>query len=62
MKKTIDIMGPERIIYGSDSRMLSRGYRASVLEKQLSILKNSGLNRDEIQFIMGGNFRRLISR
>ena len=62
MKKTIDIMGPERIIYGSDSRMLSRGYRARVLEKQLSILKNSGLNRDEIQLIMGGNLRRLISR
>jgi predicted TIM-barrel fold metal-dependent hydrolase len=58
--KGLEVFGPERIIYGSDSRMLSRGYRGDVLESQLSILAEIGTGREETALIMGGNIRRLV--
>jgi len=57
---SLEIFGPERIIFGTDSRMLSRGYRSMVLEQQLSILRNLELGREEISLVMGGNIMRLI--
>lgn len=58
-KKSLQVFGPERIIFGTDSRMLSRGYRRDVLETQLSILAELGVGREETALIMGGNIRRL---
>jgi predicted TIM-barrel fold metal-dependent hydrolase len=59
-KKGLEIFGPERIIFGSDSRMLSRGYRRDVLDTQLAILTELGVGREEAALIMGGNIRRLL--
>jgi hypothetical protein len=59
-ERSLEVFGLERIIFGTDSRMLSRGYRKAVLEQQLSILRNLELGRQEISLIMGGNMLRLI--
>ncbi len=59
-RKTLDVLGPRRILYGSDSRMLSRGYRREVLQEQLRILRYLELDREEISSIMGGNMSRLL--
>ncbi len=58
-RKSLDIRGPDRIIFGTDSRMLSRGYRQAILKEQLSILRDLGLGRTEMELIMGGNIKRL---
>lgn len=57
--RALDIFGPERIIFGTDSRMLTRGYREGVLKDQLEILRQSGLKREELSLIMAGNISRL---
>jgi len=59
-ERSLEVFGPERIIFGTDSRMLSRGYRKAVLDQQLSILRELELGRDEISLIMGANILRLI--
>jgi predicted TIM-barrel fold metal-dependent hydrolase len=59
-EKSLEVFGPERIIFGTDSRMLSRGYRKMVLDQQLSILRSLELGKEEISLIMGGNLLRLI--
>jgi len=59
-RKSLDVLGARRILYGSDSRMLSRGYRKEVLQEQLRILRYLELDREEISLIMGGNARRLL--
>jgi predicted TIM-barrel fold metal-dependent hydrolase len=59
-RKSLDVLGARRIIYGSDSRMLTRGYRRTVLEEQLRILKCLELDREQISLIMGGNMTRLL--
>lgn len=59
-EKSLEVFGPQRIIFGTDSRMLSRGYRKMVLDQQLSILRSLELGKEEISLIMGGNLLRLI--
>jgi uncharacterized protein len=59
-EKSLEVFGPQRIIFGTDSRMLSRGYRRMVLDQQLSILRSLELGREEISLIMGANMMRLI--
>jgi predicted TIM-barrel fold metal-dependent hydrolase len=58
-QKSLDILGPERIIFGTDSRMLGRGYRRAILNEQIKILSDLNLSREETALIMGGNIRRL---
>jgi predicted TIM-barrel fold metal-dependent hydrolase len=59
-ERSLEVFGPERIIFGTDSRMLSRGYRKAVLDDQLSILRGLELGREEISLIMGANIMQLI--
>jgi predicted TIM-barrel fold metal-dependent hydrolase len=59
-ERSLKFFGPERIIFGTDSRMLSRGYRRMVLDQQLAILRGLELGKEEISLIMGANFMRLI--
>ncbi len=58
-QKSLDILGAERIIFGTDSRILSRGYREAILHEQLDILNKLDLSREEKSLILGGNIRRL---
>jgi len=53
-------LGPERILFGSDSTTFPRGWRSDVYETQraaLEAVKASALERDAI---FGGNLRRLV--
>ena len=59
-ERSLEVFGPERVVFGTDSRMLTRGYRKAVLDEQISILRNLELGREEISLIMGANILRLI--
>jgi len=59
-RKALSVFGAERIIFGTDSRVLTRGYREAVLKEQLAILKALDTAEEELSLIMGGNIRRLI--
>jgi predicted TIM-barrel fold metal-dependent hydrolase len=59
-ERSLEVFGSEKIIFGTDSRMLSRGYRSKVLDEQLSILRSLELGKEEISLIMGANILRLI--
>ena len=61
-EQTLDIFGPEKIIYGTDSRILSKGYRQGVFEEQDEILKGLRLGAEERALIMGKNMLRLIGK
>ena len=57
--RALTVFGVERLIYGTDSRILSRGYREGVLREQFGILKGLELTKEEISLVMGGNIKRL---
>jgi predicted TIM-barrel fold metal-dependent hydrolase len=56
----LEAVGPERILFGTDSSHFPRGYRRELWEEQVSLLKALGVAKDEAQLIMGGNIARLL--
>jgi len=59
-KRTLDALGPERIIFGTDSSHFPRGFRFQILQEQLAILEALGVSKENVQLIMGGNIARLL--
>jgi hypothetical protein len=58
-RAALEAFGPERILFGSDSSALPRGWRRDILESQLSACAALGLDRPAIEAIFGGNARRV---
>jgi len=60
--RTIDAVGAERLIFGTDSSFFPRGYRRNLLDEHLDICSSLGLSPGDIDAIFGGNIRRLLDR
>jgi uncharacterized protein len=52
--------GVDRILFGSDSGVFPRGYRADVLHKQRDTMHAAGFNDDEQRGVLGGNLAALL--
>lgn len=59
-KKALEVGGPERLIFGTDSSFFPRGFRNDILQEQLRILTNLKVPLDDMQQIFSGNIRRLL--
>jgi predicted TIM-barrel fold metal-dependent hydrolase len=61
-KSIVDIVGPEKILYGSDYPLLiyPRKTRTPNFTNLLLEIKNSGLTDDELTLILGGNIKQLL--
>lgn len=57
-KQTLDIVGPKRIIFGTDSILSSSKYRVEILNQQKSILNNF-LKSKDVELVMGENAKRV---
>jgi hypothetical protein len=60
-KQALAVVGPDRLIFGTDSSFFPRGWVTDVLERQSSALDEAGVGLDVRQKIFGGNFDRLFS-
>jgi len=59
-KTTLDLLTPDRVIYGSDTVLRSEsGYRTSIKKEQEQIADSLGLSAEETDKIFGGNAMRL---
>jgi predicted TIM-barrel fold metal-dependent hydrolase len=52
-------LGPQRILFGSDSTVFPRGFRADVRDAQMAALEAIGAPEADREAIFGGNFERL---
>jgi uncharacterized protein len=59
-QRTLEAVGPERILFGTDSSHFPRGFRREILEEQLGILQALGVAQEDVERIMGGNMARLL--
>jgi uncharacterized protein len=59
-QRTLEAVGPQRIIFGTDSSHFPRGFRREILEEQLGILQTLRVAQADIERIMGGNMARLL--
>jgi predicted TIM-barrel fold metal-dependent hydrolase len=54
-------IGPERVVFGSDSTVFPRGWRSDVYQDQLAALEKLGASERDRQLIFKGNFETLFA-
>jgi len=60
-RKAIEIFGPQKIIFGSDTRIFPDGYRENILSEQIKILDELNLSSADKEDIMSNNARRVFN-
>jgi predicted TIM-barrel fold metal-dependent hydrolase len=58
-KTAIEVMGPDRILFGTDSSFFPRGWNKDVYERQRNAVASVGAVADTREKIFGRNFARL---
>jgi uncharacterized protein len=59
LSRALDCVGPSRILFGTDSSFFPRGWQRTVLDTQLTLLDELGVNLDAQAEILSGNFARI---
>lgn len=58
-RQSLAVLGPGRLLFGTDSSFFPRGWQRSVYEAQRAALEAAGATEDAQAQIFGGNFNRL---
>ena len=61
-RKALDVVGPRRLLFGTDSSWFPRGWISRVFEDQAAALSRLGIDAEAAQAIFGGNLRGLIAK
>jgi uncharacterized protein len=59
-KRSINIVGHERLLFGTDSSFFPRGWNTEIFDAQVSALAEIGVSHEQAAAIFGGNLRRLL--
>jgi hypothetical protein len=59
-EKTVDTVGPERVIFATDSSYFPRGFSEQYLKRQLEACKAIDLDQESMEKIFHGNAERLL--
>lgn len=60
-RRALEVVGAERLLFGTDSSFFPRGWQQAVWETQKSILDGIGVGAPDQQKIFAGNFNRLFA-
>jgi predicted TIM-barrel fold metal-dependent hydrolase len=58
--KTLQVFGPQRILFGTDSNVFPRGWRQDIFHQQIEILHELNTPREAVELMLGGNIARLL--
>jgi hypothetical protein len=59
-RKAYETVGPERIIFGTDSSWFPRGFSIRYLQDQFRVCMWLGMKKEDMQMIFGGNAAKLL--
>jgi predicted TIM-barrel fold metal-dependent hydrolase len=59
-RRAIDVTGPGRLLFGTDSSFFPRGWNSVIFEIQARIAYEIGLSKDDAALIFGGNLDNLL--
>ncbi len=59
-RQALDVAGPERLLFGTDSSFFPRGWHAAIFESQRATLHRIGISAADAAKIFGGNLERLL--
>jgi predicted TIM-barrel fold metal-dependent hydrolase len=60
-QRFFETIGPERILFGSDSSWFPRGFALRYLQDQLRICRFMNMTHEQLQMIFGGNAARILN-
>jgi predicted TIM-barrel fold metal-dependent hydrolase len=60
-KHTLAVLGPDRLLFGSDSSFFPRGWVTDVYQQQTATLDALGVEDEVKKKIFGGNFDRIFA-
>jgi uncharacterized protein len=61
LRHTIDVMGAERLLFGTDSSWFPRGWRRDAFDAHLRVFDEIKLDKTQVAAILGGNLERLLT-
>ncbi len=61
-RKALEVYGPNRLIFGSDSSFFPRGWNRPIFEMQVRAFQEVGIDDDAAKAIFGGNLTRLLKK
>jgi uncharacterized protein len=61
-QKALEVAGPQRLLFGSDSSFFPRGWHAQIFQTQVQALCGIEIAADHAGMILGGNLERLLAR
>lgn len=61
LKRALDVLGPTRLLFGTDSATFPRGFRRELLDAQRRALSELGVSSAHQAAILGGNAERLFT-
>ena len=59
--QALDVVGPKRLLFGSDSSFFPRGWNCAVFDAQCEALAQAGASQSDAESIFGTNLARLLS-
>jgi len=61
-RRTLDVIGPRRILFGTDSSFFPRGWQHAIFEEQARVVYELGLSAADAGLIFGENLLRIMGR
>lgn len=61
-RTVLDVVGPKRVLFGTDSSWFPRGWVRGVFETQVQVLSTIGIDAESAKGILGGNLRGLFQK
>lgn len=58
--RALDVFGPERVLFGTDSGPFPAGWRADRRDEQARLLEEAGLDASGRELVLGGNAARVL--
>ena len=58
-KTAMSVLGPSRMLFGTDSSFFPRGWQRAIYESQKAAMSEAGIRETDQSLIFGGNFDRL---
>jgi hypothetical protein len=61
LRQAVDVMGAERLLFGTDSTFFPRGWRRDVFDAHLRAFEEAKLDGPRVSAVLGGNLERLLA-
>jgi len=58
-RQALAVVGPQRLIFGTDSSFFPRGWQTAVHDAQLKVMTALNVSEEDRALILGGNFDRI---